>query len=216
MTSLKESPAQEFTCLDRWKLAIGNVQTFLSWWIGRTRTEPAEATRLLARERIEKREKEDKPSPGFFLRKRTEINRLLDVSPETPLQRSNQAFKTKTHLLHIAPWPALKLAHSAPPLTLSRLTESLSCSAADEWVWSEFGLMGVGLGGWCLEVQSARDWWICEMGCSRSGVGDGGFLCAKCHSMYCGMNLGRSMILIMMHSTLLNMAHNRAKGLTSP
>ena len=34
-----------------------------------------------------------------------EIKRLLDFSPETPLQRrnqrSNQAFKTKTHLLHI-------------------------------------------------------------------------------------------------------------------
>uniref|UniRef100_A0A2N9GV72 Reverse transcriptase zinc-binding domain-containing protein n=1 Tax=Fagus sylvatica TaxID=28930 RepID=A0A2N9GV72_FAGSY len=82
------------------------------------------------------------------------------------------------------PWPALKLAHSPPPLTSSRLTESLSCSAADEWVWSEFGLMGVGLGCWCLGVQSARDWWICEMGCSRSGVGDGGFLCAKWYEFF--------------------------------
>ena len=39
--------------------------------------------------------------------------------------------------------------------------------------------MGVGHGGWCLGVQSARDWWSCEMGRSKSGVGDGGFLCAK-------------------------------------
>ena len=30
--------------------------------------------------------------------------------------------------------------------------------------------MGVRLGGWCLGVQSARDWWICEMGRSRSGM----------------------------------------------
>ena len=30
--------------------------------------------------------------------------------------------------------------------------------------------MGVRLGGWCLGVQSARDWWICEMGHSRSGM----------------------------------------------
>jgi hypothetical protein len=44
--------------------------------------------------------------------------------------------------------------------------------------------MGVGLGCWCLGVQSARDWWICEMGCSRSGVGDGGFLCAKWYEFF--------------------------------
>jgi hypothetical protein len=39
--------------------------------------------------------------------------------------------------------------------------------------------MGMGLGGCCLGVQSARDWWICEMRCFRFGMGDGGFLCSK-------------------------------------
>jgi hypothetical protein len=38
--------------------------------------------------------------------------------------------------------------------------------------------------GLCLGVQSARDWWICEMGCSKSGVSDGGFLCAKWYEFF--------------------------------